>query len=124
MDLLKIVFSFRIERLYDDNTGRMRGVPSWPSTARLQTGTLLQKIIAIFETGNVSDVEALIDSNYVQHQGLGRQELIGAEGFRRVISAARVSQCPQLQVTIEDFVVDHSPRAMCSGSGIIISRTN
>lgn len=66
---------------------------------------LLQQIIRVFETGDVSNVDALIDVNYVDHQGLGGTELRGQDGFRRVIAAARAAM-PSLQVAIEELITN------------------
>lgn len=65
---------------------------------------LLQQIIRMFETGDVSDVGAFIDPNYVDHQGLGGTELRGQDGFRCVIAAARTAT-PNLRVAIEALVI-------------------
>ena len=66
---------------------------------------LLQKIIRRFETGDLAGVDALIDAQYVDHQGLGGKKLSGPEGFRRVVSAARDAM-PNLHVSIEDLITE------------------
>ena len=66
---------------------------------------LLQKIIRVFETGDMADVDALIDVNYVDHQGLGGAELKGTDGFRRVVLAAR-AESSNLTVAIENLAAE------------------
>jgi predicted ester cyclase len=67
--------------------------------------TLLKKIIRLFESGDVSDVDVLIDVKYVDHQGLGGTELTGTGGFWQVVSAARIAM-PELHVAVEDLVTE------------------
>jgi len=68
--------------------------------------TLLRKLVRAFETGNLSDVDALIDPDYVDHQGLDGSELRGADGFRRVVAAAR-GAILHLHVRIEDLIAEN-----------------
>ncbi len=66
---------------------------------------LLGRMVHAFETGNLSDVDALIDPDYVDHQGLDGTDLNGADGFRRVVTAAR-SAFSNLHVSIEDLIAE------------------
>jgi ketosteroid isomerase-like protein len=68
--------------------------------------TLLRKLVRAFETGNLSDLDALIDPDYVDHQGLDGTELRGADGFRRVVTAARGAKL-HLHVSIEDLIAEN-----------------
>jgi predicted ester cyclase len=65
----------------------------------------MRKIIATFATGDLSEVNSLFAEGYVDHQGLGAIQIRGPEGFRRVVTAAR-SDCPDLQVDIEDLIAE------------------
>ena len=65
---------------------------------------LLQNIIRVFESRDATDIDALIDGNYVDHQGLGGTELTGVEGFRQVVAASRAAM-PNLKVIIENSVI-------------------
>lgn len=69
---------------------------------------ILNEIIRVFETGNLSDVEALIDPNYVDHQGLGGEQLTGPDGFRRVVLAVRAA-APDLHIAIEELIAEGDP---------------
>lgn len=53
----------------------------------------------------MSGVEALIDVNYIDHQGLGGIKLSGPAGFRQVVAAAR-GATSSLQVAIQDLVTE------------------
>lgn len=68
-----------------------------------KSGEVLVAMVAMFNTGDVADVEAVIDDDYVDHQGLDGRPLIGPDGFRAVVQAAR-SGYRALTVAIEDLV--------------------
>src|SRR5438445_13774929 len=67
--------------------------------------TLLEAIVRMFATGDVSEAEALFAANYVDHQGLGGTEITGPSGLRRVVQAAR-SSFTELDVRIVDVLSD------------------
>ena len=66
---------------------------------------LMREIVRIFETGDISQVAALVDAQYVDHQGLDGIELKGADGFSRIVTAAR-NAFSDLQVSIEDLIAE------------------
>lgn len=71
----------------------------------VENKVLMRKLIRVFETGNLSEVPALIDADYIDHQGLGGTTLRGGDGFRRVVTAARQAFL-DLRVSIEDLLAE------------------
>ncbi len=63
----------------------------------------MRAMVAMFTTGDLGPLEATVDSEYLDHQGLGGAPLRGTEGFSRVVAAAR-SDHDDLVVTIEDLI--------------------
>ena len=66
---------------------------------------LMRKLVRVFETGNLSEVPALIDAEYIDHQGLDGTTLTGGDGFRSVVTAARQAFL-DLRVSIEDLLAE------------------
>ncbi len=66
---------------------------------------LMQRIVEMFATGNLSGVDVVIAAGYIDHQGLEGIEIRGPEGFSRVVRAARCA-FPALQVDIEDLIAE------------------
>lgn len=66
---------------------------------------VLQKIVEVFNTGDVGAVPSLFLEDYVDHEGLDGIEIRGQNGFCRVVAAAR-SGFERLYVTIEDEIVE------------------
>lgn len=60
-------------------------------------------MVAMFKTGDVRDLEAVLHPDYLDHQGLGGQPLRGRDGFTTVVTAARRG-CAVLDVTVEDLI--------------------
>ena len=60
-------------------------------------------MVDVFKTGRFDDVEMIVDSGYLDHQGLGGQPLLGPSGFKSVVSAAR-SGFDSLNVIVEDLI--------------------
>jgi predicted SnoaL-like aldol condensation-catalyzing enzyme len=67
--------------------------------------SLLRALVRVFETGNLADVDTLIAPDYIDHQGLDGTVLRGADGFRRVVTAAR-SASSNLHIRIEKLIAD------------------
>jgi predicted SnoaL-like aldol condensation-catalyzing enzyme len=55
-------------------------------------------VLAIFETGDLEQIDELIDEGYVDHQGLDGKELRGRDGFRRVVDAVRANTRIEIEV--------------------------
>lgn len=64
---------------------------------------LMEEMVRIFETGDLSNVAVVIDTTYIDHQGLDGTALKGPDGFCRVVMAARTA-FPDLRVSIEDLI--------------------
>ena len=61
-------------------------------------------MVTAFDTGEVSDIAAVVHSTYLDHQGLpGQQPVTGTDGFVQVVETARRG-FTQLSVTIEDMI--------------------
>jgi predicted ester cyclase len=63
---------------------------------------VLRRMLAMFETGDISDVHEVVASDYLDHQGLDTP-LVGPDGFMRVVGTVQ-SVCPQLRIEVEDEV--------------------
>jgi hypothetical protein len=50
---------------------------------------LTRTIVEIFDTGAFALIPSAIAHGYVDHQGLGEQEIRGPDGFREVVEEAR-----------------------------------
>ncbi len=59
----------------------------------------------MFATGDTARADAVFSADYLDHQGLGAGDMIGPEGFRRVVQVARQAYA-LLDVRIEDVLVD------------------
>ena len=66
---------------------------------------LIRRMVEAFDRGDVSDVESFVGAGYVDHQGIGGEEIRGPKGFRRVVELAR-SSFADLSVSIEDLLAD------------------
>jgi predicted SnoaL-like aldol condensation-catalyzing enzyme len=64
-----------------------------------------QKIVAIFNTGDLSEVDALFSAEYVDHQRPAWLDATGSEEFKQIVLGARTS-LPNLQVTIKALVAE------------------
>src|SRR3712207_6401703 len=65
----------------------------------------MQRIIDIFSSGDVSQIDAVIAPDYLDHQGLGEGAMHGQAGFRQVVTVARAA-LPHLQVAIHDLIAE------------------
>jgi len=68
---------------------------------------LLEKIVEIFNTGDVSNVESIFAPTYIDHQKPEWLSVDGPEEFKQIVLGARKS-LPNLKVTLEDTVVEGS----------------
>jgi predicted SnoaL-like aldol condensation-catalyzing enzyme len=64
-----------------------------------------QKIVEMFNTGDLSEVDSLFFSEYVDHQRPSWLDVEGAEEFKHIVLGARKS-LPNLRVTIEDVIAE------------------
>jgi hypothetical protein len=60
-------------------------------------------MVEMFSSGATDDVEAIVASDYLDHQGLGTGPVLGPSGFRTVVTAARTGYAV-LDVIIEDLI--------------------
>src|SRR5262249_31648762 len=63
---------------------------------------LLQKIVEIFNTGELSEVDAIFSPNYIDHQKPPHIKVDGPEEFRLIVKGARRSE--PFNVTIQDVI--------------------
>ncbi len=64
-----------------------------------------QKIVEMFATGDLVQLNEVIAPGYLDHQGLGGVEIRGQHGFRQVVTAARTG-LPNLRVVIDDLIAE------------------
>lgn len=70
---------------------------------------IMEKIVDIFNTGNLSDVDLIFSPHYVDHQADTQRppsvDIDGPEEFRQVVTGARMA-VPNLNVTIKDLFAE------------------
>lgn len=66
---------------------------------------VLEKIVEIFNTGDVSEVENIFSSTYIDHQKPEWINVNGPEEFKQIVELAKKSM-PNLEVTIEDLITE------------------
>ena len=87
---------------------------------------LTRKIVEIFDNGAFDLIPSVIAHEYVDHQGLGEQEIRGPDGFREVVEAARRDE--GVHVTVEDLVADDERAAVrlrwygVDQAGVVVTR--
>ncbi len=67
--------------------------------------TAMKRIVAIFSSGDMSQLDVVIAPDYLDHQGLGGGAMHGQAGFRQVVMVARAA-LPHLQVAIHDLIAE------------------
>ena len=67
--------------------------------------TAAKKVVEIFNTGDLSAVDLLFSSEYIDHQRPSWMQVTGQEEFKQIVTSARKS-LPNLQVTIEDVIAE------------------
>lgn len=65
----------------------------------------MQKIVAIFNTGDLSDVDLIFSPDYIDHQKPTGIEIDGPDEFRQIVTDARQS-VRALTVTVEDLIAE------------------
>ena len=65
---------------------------------------VLGAMVAMFSSGDVSKVKAVVHPDYLDHQGLGGEPVRGPSGFAKVVATARSSHAG-LEVSIQDLRV-------------------
>jgi hypothetical protein len=87
---------------------------------------LTRKIVEIFDIGAFDLIPSVIAPEYVDHQGLGEQEIRGPDGFRAVVEAVRRDE--GVHVTVEDLVADEERAAVrlrwyaVNQAGVVVTR--
>lgn len=66
---------------------------------------VLEKIVDIFNKGDVSEVESIFSPHYIDHQKPEWLTVDGPEEFKQIVQSARKS-LPNLTVTIEDTITE------------------
>jgi ketosteroid isomerase-like protein len=61
-------------------------------------------MVAMFSSGDVSDIADVVSMDYVDHQGVHDGPKLGPDGFVAVVAAARRGYA-KLGVTVEDLIV-------------------
>lgn len=65
----------------------------------------IKKIVEIFNTGDLSEVDSIFAPEYIDHQRPAWLDATGPEEFKQIVLSARQS-LPNLKVTIEDIVAE------------------
>lgn len=64
---------------------------------------VMQAMVSMFSTGDVSEVASVVHDDYFDHQGLQGTPIVGPDGFASVVAAAR-SGYESLEVSIDDLI--------------------
>jgi predicted ester cyclase len=90
----------------------------------MPTKTVMLKMVEAFGTGDFARVDQFVSPDYVDHQGLGEGEVLGASGFANVVQVARRA-VSGLEVRIEDVITeDDRAAARINWQGSICRRPN
>jgi predicted SnoaL-like aldol condensation-catalyzing enzyme len=65
----------------------------------------LKKVVGIFNTGDLSEVNQIFSPDYIDHQKPPEIEADGPDEFKQIVAGAR-KFLPNLKVTIEDLVAE------------------
>lgn len=65
-----------------------------------------KRIVEIFNTGDLSEVDSIFSSDYVDHQRPCWMNITGQDEFKQIVIMARKS-LPNLHVTIEDIIAEN-----------------
>jgi predicted ester cyclase len=71
----------------------------------MPTKTVMLKMVEAFGTGDFARVDQFVSPDYVDHQGLGEGEVLGASGFANVVQVARRA-VSGLEMRIEDVITE------------------
>jgi predicted SnoaL-like aldol condensation-catalyzing enzyme len=66
---------------------------------------LMERVVEIFNTGDLSDVDAIFSPKYIDHQKPPDLNLSGPEEFKQIVTIARTSM-PSLNVIIKEMSVE------------------
>ena len=66
---------------------------------------IMQKIVEIFNSGDLSEVDSIFSPMYIDHQKPEGLDIDGPEEFKAIVNGARKS-LNNLNVTIEDIIAD------------------
>ena len=66
-------------------------------------GDVLTAMVAMFNTGDLRDLEATVHPEYLDHQGLGGKPIHGTDGFATIVTTTRGGY-ESLVVTVEDLI--------------------
>lgn len=64
---------------------------------------MIEAMVSMFATGDLSEIKATVHSDYLDHQGLGAGPIRRPDGFATVVRAAR-SDNDVLEVAVEDLI--------------------
>lgn len=70
-----------------------------------------KKLVEIFNTGDLSEVDVLFSSAYIDHQRPSWMDVTGPEEFKQIVLGARKS-LPHLHVTIEEMLAERDTVAL------------
>jgi predicted SnoaL-like aldol condensation-catalyzing enzyme len=72
---------------------------------------VMSKLVEMFATGDLDDVDSVVATNYLDHQGLGDTEIRGPDGFRRLVTAVHDRRNASVRVSIEDLIAEEDRAA-------------
>jgi predicted SnoaL-like aldol condensation-catalyzing enzyme len=72
-----------------------------------QNKAIMKKIVDIFNTGDLSEVDLIFSPGYIDHQKPPAMEIDGPDEFKQIVTRARGS-LRTLHVTIEDLLAEEN----------------
>lgn len=70
-----------------------------------QNKAIMKKIVYIFNTGDLSEVNLIFSPDYIDHQRPSGMEINGPDEFKQIVMSTRKSLL-KLEVTIEDLITE------------------
>ena len=89
--------------------------------ASSRTGEVIEAMVAMFDTGDMSTLDETVHPDYLDHQGLGGEPIRGRSGFATVVAAARSGYAELSVVTADLIAQDDRASARLLWSGILTS---
>lgn len=65
---------------------------------------VMRRMVEMFATGDLTTLDSVVSTDYIDHQGIDGIELHGREGFGALVRAVHAPDGTALRVTIEELI--------------------
>jgi predicted SnoaL-like aldol condensation-catalyzing enzyme len=65
---------------------------------------VMRKMVEMFATGDLTTLDSVVSTDYIDHQGINGTEIRGREGFADLVRAVHAPYGTALRVTIEELI--------------------